>query len=47
MQKQAKETRRSEEELTRCQNELYEAFIQRLLVPQGENRVGHVGEQVG
>ena len=41
------ETRRREEELTHHQNELFEAFMQRLPVPQGENRVGPTIEQVG
>ena len=47
MQKQAKEGRRREEELTRHKNELFEAFMQRFSVPQGENQAGSVGEQVG
>ena len=47
MQKQTEEARTRKEELTRCQNELFEAFMQGFLAPQGENRAGHVGEQVG
>ena len=47
MQKQAKEARRREEELTRRQNELFVAFMQRFSVPQGENKAGPTGEQVG
>ena len=47
IQKQAEEARRREEELTHRQNELFNAFMQRLPVPQGENRVGPAGEQVG
>ena len=47
MQKQAEEARRREEELTCCQNELFEAFIQRLSVTSGENRAGPAVEQVG
>ena len=47
MQKQAVEARKREEELTCHQNDLFEVFMQRFLVPQGENRVGPTGEQVG
>ena len=47
MQKQAEEARRREEELTRCQNELFEAFMQRFPVPQGENKTSPTGEQIG
>ena len=47
MQKQAKEARKREEELTHRQNELFERFMQRFLVRQGEDRTGHVVEQVG
>ena len=47
MQKQAEEAIRGEEELTCRQNELFEAFIQRFSVPQGENRAGPAVEQVG
>ena len=46
MHKQIEEARRREEELTRRQNELFEAFIQRIFVPQGENRASLMGEQV-
>ena len=47
MQKQAEEARKREEELTCCQNQLFEGFMQRFLVPQGENRAGLVIKQVG
>ena len=47
MQKQAEEARRREEQLTRRQNELFEEFMKRFPVPQGENRAGPTGEQVG
>ena len=46
MQKQAEETRRKKEEFTRRQNDLFEAFIQRFLVRQGEDRAGPTVEQV-
>ena len=45
MQKQTK-TRRREEELTHRQNDLLEAFIQRFLVRQGEDKAGPTLEQV-
>ena len=47
MQKQAKEARRREEELTCHQNQLFEAFMQRFPVPQGKNRAGLAVEQIG
>ena len=47
MHQQAEEVRNREEELTCHQNELFEAFIQRFSVPQGENRAGPMVEQVG
>ena len=47
MQKQAEEAIRREEELTHRQNEFFEAFMQRFLFPQGENKAGSVVEQVG
>ena len=47
MQRQVEEARKREEELTRHQNQLFEAFMQRFPVPQGENRVGPAVEQVG
>ena len=47
MQRQAEEARKREEELTCRQNQLFEAFMQRFPVPQGENRVGLIVEQVG
>ena len=47
IQKQAEEARRREEELTHHQNQLFEAFMQRFLVPQGENRASLAVEQVG
>ena len=47
MQKQAEEARRREEELTRRQNELFAASIQRFSIPQGENRAGPAVKQVG
>ena len=46
MQKHVEEARRREEELTRRQNDLFEVFMQRNLVRQGENRAGLVVEQV-
>ena len=47
MQRQAEEARKKEEELTRRQNQLFEAFMQRFPVPQGENRAGPAVEQIG
>ena len=47
MQKQAEEARKREEELTRRQNHLFQAFIQRLPVPQGENKASPTAEQIG
>ena len=47
MQKQEEETKKREEELTRCQNDLFEALMQRFPVQQGEDRVGPAVEQVG
>ena len=47
MQKQAEDARRREEELTHCQNQLFEAFIQRFPVPLSENRVGPIVEKMG
>ena len=47
MQKQAEEARRREEDLTRHQNKLFEAFMQRFLIPLGENRAGPAVEQMG
>ena len=46
MQKQTKEARRREEKLIRRQNELFEAFMQRFQVRQGEDRAGPAVEQV-
>ena len=46
MQRQAEEARRREDELTCHQNDLFEAFIQRFLVCQGEDREGPMVEQV-
>ena len=46
MQKQVEETRKREEELTHHQNDLFEAFMQRFLVHQGEDRIGPTVEQV-
>ena len=39
-QKQAEEARNREKELTRHQNQLFEAFMKRFLGPQDENRAG-------
>ena len=47
LQKQAEEAKKREEELTCHHNQLFEAFIRRFSVPQGENRVGPSIEQVG
>ena len=47
IQKQAEEARKRKEELTHDQNQLFEAFMQRFLVPQGENRAGPAIEQMG
>ena len=47
MQKRVEEARKREEELTHRQNQLFEAFMQRFLIPQGENRAGPVVEQMG
>ena len=47
MQKQAEEARKREEELSHRQNEMFEMFMQRFLVPQGENKAGPAVEQVG
>ena len=46
MQKQAEEARERVEKLARHQNQLFEAFTQRFLVPQGGNRPGPVVEYV-
>ena len=46
MRKQADEAREREEELTHRQNQLFEVFMQRFLVPQGENRPSPVVECV-
>ena len=46
MQRQAEEARKRVEELARHQNQLFEAFMQRFLVPQGGNRLGPVVEYV-
>ena len=46
IQKQAEEARNREEELTCRQNQLFEAFMQRFPVPQGENRAGLAVEQM-
>ena len=40
MQKQAEEDRRRKEELTRYQNDLFEAFMQRFLICRGDDRAG-------
>ena len=47
IQKQAEEARNREDELTRPQNQLFEAFIQRFPVPQDENRASPIVEQMG
>ena len=47
IQKHAKEARNREEELTRRQNQLFDALMQRFPVPQGENRAGPAVEQMG
>ena len=46
MQKHAEEARSREEELTLRQNQLFEAFMQRCPVFQGEYRVGPTVEYV-
>ena len=40
MQKQVEEDRRRKEELTRYQNDLFEAFMQRFLICWGDDRAG-------
>ena len=45
MHKQVKEARRREAKLTCHQNDLFEEFMQRFLVHQGEDTTGHVVEQ--
>ena len=45
MQKQVEDARRRENELIFHQNEMFEAFMQRILVCYEENRVGTVAEQ--
>ena len=47
VQRQAEEAKKREKELTRDQNQLFEAFIQRFPVPQGENVAGPTVEPVG
>ena len=47
MQRQAEEARKIEEELTRHQNQLFEAFMQRFPIAQGENKAGPTVKQVG
>ena len=44
--KQAEEARNKEEKLTRRQNQLFEAFMQRFPVSQGENRASSAVEQM-
>ena len=46
IQKQAEEARSREEEFTRHQNQLFEAFMQRFPISQGENRSSLVVEYV-
>ena len=46
IQKQAKKARKKEEELTRHQINLFEAFMQRFSVYQGDDKVGPAVEQV-
>ena len=46
IQKQDEEAREREEELIRCQNQLFEAFVQGFPFPQGGNRPGPVVEYV-
>ena len=46
MQKQVEEARKREEELTRSQNDLFEAFTQRFPVCKGKDRAGLAIEQV-
>ena len=47
IQKRIEEARKREEELTRCQNQLFEAFKQRFPIPQGKNMVDPIVEQIG
>ena len=47
IQKQVEDARNREEELTRCQNQLFDVLMQRFLVPQDENRAGPAVEQIG
>ena len=47
VQRQAEEARKREEELTPRQNQLFEVFMQRFPVPQGENVAGPTVESVG
>ena len=46
MQKQAEEAREREDELTRYQNQLFEAFMKKFPIPQGGNKPGPVVEHV-
>ena len=46
MQKQVEETRKREKELIRRKNDLFEAFMQRFLVQQSEDRAILVAKQV-
>ena len=46
MQKQAEDARRREKELVRYQNEIFEAFMQRVPIHQDENRAGPAVEQL-
>ena len=46
IRKQVGEAREREEELIHCQNQLFEAFVQRFSFPQGGNRPGPMVEYV-
>ena len=46
MQKQVEEARKREKELIRRKNDLFEAFMQRFLVQQSEDRAGPAAKQV-
>ena len=47
IQRQAEEARKRDEHLARRQSQLFEAFMQRFPVPQGENMAGPTVESVG
>ena len=47
IQKQVEEARIREDELTRLQNQLFDALMQRFPISQGENKASPAAERVG